>query len=170
MMSHSTTPFCTCVLHGSTKTCPYPWQGGNYFRHFSGNGRGGGNLVRLFVGKALPTGLNILAIMGPYNISSQSDSFCEIISVKNIKKPNYCSSLAKWYFLLSQIVLYLKSFTFSLKICVSDVKSQIPQHLVGQTYLNLTLSSAFTFTPESSKFILLYLLPCLTLSPVMSFQ
>ena len=44
---------------------PVPLAGGNYFRHFVGNGRGGGNLVHLFVGKVLPTGLNIPAIRGP---------------------------------------------------------------------------------------------------------
>ena len=47
---------------------PVPLAGGNYFRHFVGNGRGGGNLVHLFVGKVLPTGLNIPAIMGPHLI------------------------------------------------------------------------------------------------------
>ena len=44
---------------------PVPLAGGNYFRPFVGNGRGRGNLVRLFVGKVLPTGLNIPAIRGP---------------------------------------------------------------------------------------------------------
>ena len=44
---------------------PVPLAGGNYFRPFGGNGRGGGSLVQLFVGKVLPTGLNIPAIRGP---------------------------------------------------------------------------------------------------------
>ena len=39
-------------------------RGGDYFHPFVGN-VGGGNLVCLFVGKVLPTGLNIPAIIGP---------------------------------------------------------------------------------------------------------
>jgi hypothetical protein len=46
---------------------PVPLAGGNYFRPFGGNGRGGGSLVQLFVGKVLLTGRNIPAIMGPVN-------------------------------------------------------------------------------------------------------
>lgn len=50
---------------------PLPLAWGNYFCHFGGSGRGGGNSASLFVGKALPTGLNILAIMGSGMVQGQ---------------------------------------------------------------------------------------------------
>ena len=57
---------------------PVPLAGGNYFCPFGGNGRGGGSLVQLFVGKVLPTGLNIPAIRGPRYVQYKISKICNI--------------------------------------------------------------------------------------------
>ena len=59
---------------------PVPLAGGNYFRPFGGNGRGGGSLVQLFVGKVLPTtGLNI-SYRGPVLLWKDFEDYCRILS------------------------------------------------------------------------------------------